>query len=80
VTDVPTAQTYTSVVSRNIVRLALTIGALNRLDVKASDIMNAYVTAHTTKKIFGPYWEQSLEAKVFIRSKIFWRIVLCSLG
>jgi hypothetical protein len=37
--------TYASVVSRESVRIALTLAALNDLEVKASDIQNAYLTA-----------------------------------
>ena len=53
--------TYSSVVSRETVRIALTAAALNGLEVKASDIMNAYLTAPCDEKIwtilgpeFGP--------------------------
>ena len=42
--------TYLSVVSRDSVRIALTIAALNKLKIKACDIQNAYLTA--------PYWEK----------------------
>ena len=37
--------TYASVVSRESVRIALTLAALNDLEVKAADIQNAYLTA-----------------------------------
>ena len=47
----PAVVTYTSVVSRETVRIALTIAALNNLEVKASDAMNAFLTAPCTKKI-----------------------------
>ena len=36
--------TYASVVSRETVRIAFTIAALNDLQVKASDVQNAYLT------------------------------------
>ena len=42
--------TYARVISRETVRLALTIAALNGLQVKAADIMNLYVTYPITKK------------------------------
>ena len=52
---------YSSVISRETVRIALTIAALNDLEVKASDIQNAYLTAPCAEKIwtklgaeFGP--------------------------
>ena len=44
-TDAPAVLTYASVVSRETVRIALTLAALNDLEVKASDIQNAYLTA-----------------------------------
>ena len=53
--------TYASVVSRETVRIALTIAALNDLQVKTADIKNAYLTARCTEVIhtrlgpeFGP--------------------------
>ena len=43
--------TYVSVVSRVRVRIALMIAALNNLEVKAGDILNAYIQAPVTKKV-----------------------------
>ena len=40
-TEAPTVLTYASVVSRETVQIALTLAALNDLDVKVSDIQNA---------------------------------------
>jgi hypothetical protein len=51
-TEVPSALTYASVVSRNSVRIALTIAALNNLKVLACDIQNAYLTADCREKIW----------------------------
>jgi hypothetical protein len=48
----PSAMTYASVVSRETVRIALTIAALNSLDVKTGDVMNAYITAPITEKVW----------------------------
>ena len=48
----PAVVTYASVVSRETVRIALTITALNGLDVKASYVMNAFLTAPCAKKIW----------------------------
>ena len=50
--ETPKCQTYSSVVSRETVRIALTIAALNDLEVKAGDIMNAYLTAPITEKVW----------------------------
>ena len=41
VKDTPAVVTFVSVVSRETVRITLTIAALDDLEVKASDVMNA---------------------------------------
>ena len=51
-TDAPATLTYSSVVSHDSVRIALTIAALNELEVMAYDIQNAYLTANCHKKIW----------------------------
>ena len=51
-TDVPSVLTYASVVSRDSVRIALTIAALNGLELLACDIQNAYLTADCREKIW----------------------------
>jgi hypothetical protein len=48
----PATLTYASVVSRETVRIALTLAALNDLEVKACDIMNAYITAPCSEKVW----------------------------
>jgi hypothetical protein len=56
-TDTPHAMTYASVVSRESVIIALTLAALNDVDVKMADIENAYLTAPITEKfwtVLGP--------------------------
>ena len=50
-TEAPPTITYASVVSRETVRIALTIATLNALEVKCGDVMNAYITAPTTEKV-----------------------------
>ena len=59
--DTPAHMTYCSVVSRETVRIALVIAALHDLEVKTSDIQNAYLTAPCAEKVwtelgkeFGP--------------------------
>jgi hypothetical protein len=44
--------TYERVVSRESVRIALTLAALNDLDVNMADIENAYLTAPLTEKVW----------------------------
>ena len=52
-TEVPESIiTYSSVVSRDSVRIALTIAGLNGLKVMACDIQNAYLTADCREKIW----------------------------
>jgi hypothetical protein len=51
-TDAPRAMTYASVVSRESVRIALTLAALNDLAVKMADIENDYLTAPITEKVW----------------------------
>ena len=52
VTDVPHSLTSSSVVSRDSVRIAFTIAALNGLKVLGCDIQNAYLTAPTLEKVW----------------------------
>jgi hypothetical protein len=44
--------TYASVVSRDSVRIALTLAALNDVDVMMGDIQNTYLTAPITEKVW----------------------------
>ena len=51
-TELPSSITYSSVVSRDSVRIALTIAALNDLSILACDIQNAYLSAPCREKIY----------------------------
>lgn len=51
-TDLPTSQTYPSVVLQDTVRIAFVIAALNDLDVMSCDIGNAYLNAPCREKIW----------------------------
>ena len=51
-TDPPKALTYSSVVSRESVRIAMLVAGLNDLDIRLADIGNAYLTAPTTEKCY----------------------------
>jgi len=44
-TNPPSAITYSSVVSRDSVRIAFLLAALNEIDLLATDIGNAYLNA-----------------------------------
>ena len=56
--DVPPTLTYASVVSRDTVRIALTMAALNDLSVKTVDIQNAYIKAPCTEKVYTTLGEE----------------------
>ena len=69
-TETPASITYASVVSRESVRIALTIAALNDLEVIAADIKNAYLSSPCEEKIWtvlGPEFGPELSGK---RAKI----------
>jgi hypothetical protein len=51
-TKAPATIPYASVVSRETVRIALLMAALNHLNVKVGDVLNAYITASITKKVW----------------------------
>ena len=51
-TITPSSVIYSSVVSRNSVRIMLMIASLNDLDIQAANIENAYLTAPCRKKIW----------------------------
>ncbi len=51
-TKAPAMITYTSVVSREIVHIALLMAALNDLNVKVGDALDAYMTAPITEKVW----------------------------
>jgi len=50
--DPPKAITYSSIVSRESVRIALLMAGLNDLEVRLTDIGNAYLTAPTAEKCY----------------------------
>ena len=59
VTKAPATITYASILTRESIWLALMITALNDLQVKTSDILNAYITAQVTEHVWmtlGPEW------------------------
>jgi hypothetical protein len=73
-TDTPSAITYSSVVSRDSVRIALMIAALNDLDILAADIGNAYLNAETREKVYaiaGPEFGSREGQVVIIRRALY---------
>ena len=71
-TGPPANLTYASVVSRESVRIGLTLAALNDLEVKTSDIENAYLTAPTDERLYavlGPeFGEDEGKIAVIVRA------------
>jgi hypothetical protein len=51
-TKAPATITYASVVSRETVCIALLMAALNDLNDKVGDVLNAYITAPITEKVW----------------------------
>ena len=51
-TDTPASITYSSVVSRDSVRLAFLMAALNDIDIMACDVGNAYLNAPCREKVW----------------------------
>ena len=88
-TDPPASITYASVVSRDSVRIALTLAALNDLNVMTADLQNAYLNADCGEKIWticGPEFGPELQGRKAIivkapyglkTSAYQWRNCLC---
>jgi Reverse transcriptase (RNA-dependent DNA polymerase) len=51
-TEVPTESTYSTVVTRDSVRLAFMLAALNGLDVLSGDVQNAYINAESKENLY----------------------------
>ena len=68
-TTVPTYMTYSSVVSRDTVRIGFLVAALNDLNVLAGDIQNAFLSAPTQERIFfyaGEEWKSDKDRVVVV--------------
>ena len=70
-TETPSSVTYSSVVSRDSVRICLLIAALNDLNIEGADIENAYLTAPCREKVWirGDELFGDLAGKVLIVKK-----------
>ena len=69
VTDPPYTITYANVVSREIVRISLTLAALNDLPLNVAEIQNAYITAPVTEEIWtvlGPEFGEDYGRKAIV--------------
>ena len=73
-TETPTLLTYSSVVSRDLVRIILLATTLNGLQVMACDIQNAYLTANCREKIWtyaGPEFGSEHGQPMIIRKALY---------
>ena len=73
-TETPTSLTYSSVVSRDSVRIILLIVALNGLQVMGCDIQNAYLTANCCEKIWtyaGPEFGSERGQPMIIKKALY---------
>ena len=70
-TQPPKAMVYSSVVSRDSVRLILLLAALNDLEILSADVQNAFLTAPNKEKVYlktGPEFGVH-QGKIFIVTK-----------
>ena len=73
-TDTPNTLTYSSVVSRDSVCIALTIAALNELSVMVCDIQNAYLTTDCREKIWthaGPEFGSESGSIMIVKKALY---------
>ncbi len=67
--DPPTSLTYSSVVSRDSMRIAFLLAALNDLDVQTADFGNACLNAPTKEQVYttaGPEFGPELQGRLII--------------
>jgi hypothetical protein len=73
-THTPSALTYSSVVSRDSVRIALTVAALNDLDILVCDIEGAYLTAKCRERIYvkaGPEFGSEQDSIMIVKMALY---------
>jgi hypothetical protein len=73
-TETPAALTYSSVVSRESVRIALLLASLNELEILACDIQNAYLTANCRERVYviaGPEFGSEAGNVMIIRKALY---------
>ena len=73
-TKTPAAMSYLSVVSRNSVRIALTIAEFNDLDVLDCDILNAYITADYREQVWvvaGPKFGSEAGKNMLVKKSLY---------
>ena len=80
-TDPPLSLTYASGVTRETVRIAFLIAALNDLRILTGDIQNAYLNAYTKEKIYfraGNEWKHNKGRDIII-TRALYRLKLSAL-
>ena len=80
-TETPATLTYSSVVSCESVLIALTLAALNDLQMMSCDIQNAYMTAYCWEKIWtsaGPEFGSEQGNIMFVRKALYWLKSSCA--
>ena len=73
-TKTPTEMTYSSVMSRDSVRVLLTIAALNGLDVLACNLYNAYLTAECREQVYvvdGTKFGSKAGKNILVRNALY---------
>jgi hypothetical protein len=73
-TQTPATLTYSSVVSRDSVRIALTVAALNELDILVCDIEGAYLTAKCREKVWveaGPEFGSEVGKIIIVKMALY---------
>ena len=73
-TSDPEGSTYAGVVSRETVRLALLYASLNGLEVSSADILNAYLTAPSSQKLWtkcGPEFGKDEGKRAIIKRALY---------
>ena len=73
-TETPSSVTYSSVVSRESVRICLTIAALHGLDILTADIENAYLTAPCREKCWllaGPEFGSDMGKVMIVKRALY---------
>ena len=73
-TEAPSSFTYSSIVSRDSIRIALAVAALNELDLLACDIQNAYLTAKCRENIWtiaGPEFGSEEGSLMIVKMELY---------
>jgi hypothetical protein len=73
-TEAPPNLTYSSVVSRDSVRIAFLVAALNDLQLLACDIQNAYLTANCRERIYtiaGPEFGSEAGSVMIVKKALY---------